>query len=249
MSEKAEETIKTEKESKRHKKGRSQKKSGKSHNIDWTSKLIDLLIVIIGITIAFQLNTWSEDNRSDRLEQEYIKCFFDECNQNKVSLENALDFARSTREDIDTLRHILVSGRYDDDRIMSLTGSMMAIADFSPSVTTMENIIASGEFELIKDNDLRRELVNTYNAYEVTAKLEGLMADYVNEYVTPYFMENYRFSDFSMVDPESVSDIQLENLILGYEAMIIQQVGGYERNLDKQNLLHDRLQRAMNHSN
>lgn len=29
-------------------------------NIDWRSKFIDLLIVIIGITIAFQLNNLNE---------------------------------------------------------------------------------------------------------------------------------------------------------------------------------------------
>ena len=29
-------------------------------NIDWRSKFIDLLIVIIGITIAFQLNNQNE---------------------------------------------------------------------------------------------------------------------------------------------------------------------------------------------
>jgi len=40
------------------------KKTKKKLKIDWNSKLIDLLIVIIGITIAFQLNNLNESNKS-----------------------------------------------------------------------------------------------------------------------------------------------------------------------------------------
>ncbi len=33
--------------------------------IEWKSKIADLLIVIIGISIAFQLNNWNESKKSD----------------------------------------------------------------------------------------------------------------------------------------------------------------------------------------
>lgn len=48
------------------------KKTKRKLKIDWKSKLIDLLIVIVGITIAFQLNTLNESKKSKTQEKDYL---------------------------------------------------------------------------------------------------------------------------------------------------------------------------------
>ena len=208
---------------------------------DWKSKLIDLLIVIIGISIAFKLNNWNELRKTEREKMEYLESFYNENIVNRENLLSALKFSKSTKEDIDTLKQILISGNFSDERIKSLISSMMSMADFSPSTTTMENIIASGEFDLINDIDLRKNIINTYNAYKTTDKFESLLTDYVNEYVTPFFMENFRFSNFSIVNSDLYTDPLFENIVFGYEALLIQQISGYERNLKKQDVLIEKL--------
>ncbi len=46
----------------------------KRFKIDWKSKFIDLLIVIVGISIAFKLNTWNESNKANReIKGDYFK--------------------------------------------------------------------------------------------------------------------------------------------------------------------------------
>ena len=80
-------------------------------NINWESKIIDFLIVIIGITIAFKLNTWNE------------------------------------------------------------------------------SITASREFRLVKEIEVKKIIVNTYNSYNTTLNLENLLSDYVNKYLIPFFIE------------------------------------------------------------
>ena len=71
---------------------------------------------------------------------------------------------------------------------------MPALADFHPSLTTMENITASGEFELISDIELRKKIIDTYNSYKTTSQLEGLIFDFVNQYLTGIF--NFFLDDF-----------------------------------------------------
>ena len=119
-------------------------------NIEWKSKVIDLLIVIIGITIAFQLNNWNESKKSDLEVKDYIESFYGENIDNEANLVSALEFSVSNKKNIDTLKQTLLSKNYTDKRIKILTASMMGLAGYSPSITTMENITASGEFELIK---------------------------------------------------------------------------------------------------
>lgn len=210
-------------------------------NFDWKSKLIDLLIVIFGISVAFQLNNWNESKKTEHEEKEYLESFYSESIDNRDNLVSALNFSKSTKVEIDTLKQILLSKNYSDERIKPLIASMMALSDFSPSTTTMENIIASGEFDLIRDLELRKKLISTYNSYKTTDKLETILNDYVNDYLTPFFMKNFRFSNFSSLDSDFFSDPLFENIIFGYDALLFQQIGGYESNIESQSSLIERL--------
>jgi hypothetical protein len=62
-------------------------------NIDWKSKLIDLLIVIIGITIAFQLEDINEFKKSKAQEKDYLKSFYKENQDNETHLTQTLEYA------------------------------------------------------------------------------------------------------------------------------------------------------------
>lgn len=222
------------------------KKIKLNFNIDWRSKIVDLLIVIIGITIAFKLNTWNESIRTSLEAKDYIESFYIENRTNETNLSSALKFSISNKKDIDTLKQILISKKYDDERIKTLAASMMALATFSPSVTTMENITASGEFKLIKDIELRKQIIDTYNSYNVTLKFEGILSDYVDKYVTPFFFENVRFSDFSSLHSDFKKEPLFENIVFGYEILLNQQIKGYQDNLDEVKLLNEKLATASN---
>jgi len=215
-------------------------------NIDWKSKIIDLLIVIVGITIAFKLNTWNESIKTDLKAKDYIESFYQENSANKTNLIAALKFSESNKKDIDTLKQLLLSKNYTNTKIKTLTASMMGLSNYNPSIITMENITASGEFELIKDIALRKQLISTYNAYNTTLKLEGLLSEYINEYVTPFFFENIRFSDFSSIHSDFIKDPQYENIVFGYEVLLSQQIKGYHDNLEKIKLLNENLTTANN---
>ena len=97
----------------------------------------------------------------------------------------------------------------------------------------MENIKSSGEFELIRNVDLRKKLIETYNSYESTAQFEQLLFDYVNQYITPFFFKNIRFRDFTSLKEDFIKDVEFENMILGYQALLSQKIIGYERSMEK----------------
>ncbi|WP_223552278.1 hypothetical protein [Aestuariivivens sp. NBU2969] len=215
-------------------------------DIDWKSKLIDLLIVIIGITIAFQLNNFNESNKSNAQERDYLRSFYEENRDNELALSLAYEFALKTKDDIDTLKQILLSKNYKDSRIKNLSANMMALSDFNPSLVTMENITESGEFKLISDLEYREKLIDTYNSYKTTSQLESILSDYVNEYVTPFFFRNIRFSDFTSLNNNFKENPEFENIVIGYDALLTQKLKGYEENLEKLKGLNQLLTTANN---
>lgn len=215
-------------------------------DIDWKSKVIDFLIVIIGITIAFKLNTWNESITTNLEAKDYIESFHEENITNEANLVSALEFSELNKKNIDILKQILLLKTYDDKRVKVLTSSMVGLANYSPSVTTMENITASGEFKLIKDVELRKRIISTYNSFNETLKLEKLLSDYINKYVTPFFFENVRFSDFSSIHSDFIKEPLFENIVFGYEVLLSQQIQGYQDNLKELKLLNEKLSATNN---
>ena len=222
------------------------KKRKLKSSIDWKSKIMDLLIVVIGITIAFNLNTWNLSIETNSKVNGYIQNFSAESNANQENLNVAIVFSEENYQNIDTLKSLLLSKKYSDTRIELLSYNMMAMANFAPSRTTMENIKASGDFDLIKDMELRESIINTYNFYDTTSNLENLLSDYVNQYITPFFFENVRFSDFSSIHSDFVKEPKFENIVLGYEVLLKQLINGYHTNMEMQKDLNEKLNRFDN---
>ena len=57
--------------------------------------------------------------------------------------------------------------------------------------------------------------------------------EYVNEYVTPYFFKNLRFSDPSAINQNIIKDPLFENIVLGYAILLNQEIEVYKDNLSK----------------
>lgn len=76
-------------------------------------------------------------------------------------------------------------------------------------------------------------MISTYNSYQTTSQLEGILSDYVNQYVTPFFFENIRFSDFTSLQNDFIKNPEFENIVIGYDALLTQKLKGYEMNLEK----------------
>jgi len=205
--------------------------------IDWTSKLVDLLIVIVGISIAFKLNTWNESKKASNEMIEYLASFHEENTYNKNTLTSALEYSLSIKTDIDSLKVILASEDYDNPNTKIYAASMMSLSNFIPLTTTMDNITASGEFGLIKNPELRKKIIDTYKSYRNTLKVDEILTDYVDKYLTPYFFENVRFSDFNPIGEDFIDNPRFENLVFGYEVLLNQQIRGYEDAIQQINTL------------
>lgn len=212
------------------------------YHIDWTSKLIDLLIVIIGITIAFKLNAWNESTNTSAELKSYLESFEDETAANMENLAIAIDHSHRVKVKMDTLKQILAAGDYDHKDIESLAVSMMSLASFDPSTTTMDNITASGQFELIRKVELRRDIIDNYKGYKTAKQLEGLVYEYVKEYATPFFFEHVRFNDPASAGKDFLKDPKFENIVYGYAVLLDQQIKGYENSREKGRKLAYRLQ-------
>lgn len=212
--------------------------------INWKSKIIDLLIVIVGISVAFKLNTWNENNKANREISEYLLNFQEESTQNKATLSSALEYSVSIKKNLDSLKILLIEKNYNHKNIKKYTSSLMGISNFIPLTTTMDNITASGQFGLIKNTELKKSLIDTYTTYKSSLKVDDLLIDYVDKYLTPYFFDNVRFSDFSTIKEDFIKNPRFENIVYGYEVLLNQQIKHYKNAIEEVDMLLNKFQHA-----
>jgi hypothetical protein len=61
------------------------------------------------------------------------------------------------------------------------------------------------------------------------------------QYASPIFFEKVRFSQFTSIGHDYTKDPIFENIAFGYYGLLNQLINGYEQNLDKVNLLKEKL--------
>ncbi len=114
----------------------------------------------------------------------------------------------------------------------------------------MDNIKASGEFELIKNIELRKKLIQVYHSFEESQKMDALLQDHINKYVVPFYYDNVRFtdfntsnfSDFTSANKGFMESSKFLNTVFGYDVLIEQQLKSYQNSLEKIKALNEDLE-------
>jgi len=212
--------------------------------IEWKSKFVDLIIVIVGISIAFKLNTWHEDKLVRADEKAYLSSFYTEGMLNVEELAEVQKYSLSLKNDIDSLKSLLVSKKYKDPRIAVLSPQMMQFPSFKPITTTLDFIVSSGEFKYISEPLLRMEIVETYNSFEKTVKLEEILSEYISAFVMPVFFNKVQLSTGRLLEPGFYSKAEFENIVFGYDVLLTQLITSYGQSIEKARALNERLSKT-----
>jgi hypothetical protein len=209
--------------------------------INWLFKGVDLLIVILGITIAFNLNTWKDFRRNQSEAREYLKSFLDECQDNRTALQQNLEAGKQKQNQIDSLIDCLEDPTCPAQTIQKRSLNMLSLANKTRFTTTMDNITYSGDFSLIRDKALRKQILELYASYEGLDELEDFSLGYIKTYFGPLLLENRRAEQLLSASFRS----EMSYLALVYRNLVIQQTNGYDLTIQKLDTLIEALQERL----
>jgi hypothetical protein len=130
----------------------------------------EIILVVIGILIALQINNWNEDRKSVIQEALYLKRLLVEISED-ITTFNA-EIIRITKgvETIKTFSDALKkSGSYDSLLVQTAnayfqTGSIYP--NFSSSTSTFDDLSSTGNLKVIRNINLRDSLVKLYAKHE-----------------------------------------------------------------------------------
>lgn len=160
----------------------------------------EILLVVIGILIALQVNTWNQ-NRLDRIEErKMLANIHDEFVQNKKLLNTSLSTTMDAYEAGITLMALMGQehNRVMQHNLDSLLYHMLPADDYLPSNNSINNIIQSGRLNLITNDELI-ELLYEWEVLVGYIKDRDTSSDkWVNEQVLIFLADYISFKEMDI---------------------------------------------------
>ena len=125
----------------------------------------EIILVVIGILIALQINNWNERRKDNIKENHIVKSLYDEFIKNSQYLNERI-ISLSFNEQ--NSRHLLTycnenQTNISADSLLTLIVDALIGPGYSPKVSTFKRILNNDEFNMIRSDSLK-ELLNHYSS-------------------------------------------------------------------------------------
>ena len=214
--------------------------------INWTNHIIELLVVFLGITAGFVLQNDKEQSQNKEFEQKYIEGFRDNVSENIESLLEGIQHDSLWIAESTYALKLIATDSLRLDSANSLIKSMVYYSEFSEQTTTYENILNSGNLNLIEDYDLKQKIVEYHKGLEDFQLLEDYFHDYFSEILMPFLMINYDLFSQKLTVLDTHKSILFKNIFGTQFSLTQQRYEGYKRLLDESIKMEKLLSNKMN---
>lgn len=210
-------------------------KKRKRTKIKWTYYFIELLVVFIGVTAGFLLNNWREETSELKLEKKYLESFYNDVLTDAEDLDSLI-FRSQKKADtmIGILRKsALVGESLNEELAKELVRELMFIEWFTPVNDTYDDIINSGNLNLISNYQLKEKISSYYSFLNQVANVEQYYNKHMDNYGFPMLYKSYHLLNQEFINKESYQSLEFTNMYLGVLALLQQNIKVYREALEK----------------
>ena len=172
----------------------------------------EIILVVIGILIALSINTWNENRKSELKEQVILKFL-------KVNLiENLKLLNLANKATIDAYKaslnlHELTTPNgalVNTNQIDSLISVMFDYFTFDPNSGSINEIINSGQLNIIKNEELRNRISNWSGLVDDTQRDADIANKHAFDNMVMYLSKNGRISNLP-VGNEIIQNLNIKS--------------------------------------
>ncbi|MFD1063240.1 DUF6090 family protein [Winogradskyella litorisediminis] len=179
----------------------------------WKYTLREIIIVIIGITIAFSMNKCAESRTDAKLKEQYLSNLKSDIEADKLQLtKNAKDLKQKLKI-CEELIPILNTGKKQGMPLMNSTFELVQYNTFSPQDITYKTLINSGDLKLIDDFDLKTSIQGHYTQYEQLSDVYFRHTSLVRDYMGRYMIENADYDQLFEGNSPFTNEVLLKNIV------------------------------------
>ena len=153
----------------------------------------EIILVVIGILIALQINNWNENRKNNSEELLILKSLKSEFAENQTLLKDMISRHQVILDSSIILNNLIspepaeiTSGTLD-----TLMYQLLRLPTYSPNVGVINSIIASAKISLIKNNELSTMLSSLNSKLDLYNLVAERNEKDVYEQIIPYIKDKY----------------------------------------------------------
>ena len=155
----------------------------------------EIVLVVIGIMIALQINNWNEHRKEKDQSIFYHEQLINDLEIVIESLNNDIKWAKTVKTEINRATLILEQGIANDSTLKILDfalGNYFRLNRELPEITSYEEMKSSGQLKLIYNKSLRKKIADYLRFHHNTANIYTELNSKVNhsEFLDPFVKYN-----------------------------------------------------------
>ncbi|MDJ0762137.1 MAG: hypothetical protein QNJ97_04035 [Myxococcota bacterium] len=178
-------------------------------NINWLEKLGELSIIVVGILVAFSLDSCWEAISDSSKEQAYLVRLKADFKENQERLESTLEFEQLINDSIKTAVGLFKTPPSDKsaNQLAALMPKMLTFSRFIPVSGTYGSLRYSGDIKLLSNDKLRQHLVSFDGLWELAQKELDRLGDWTYEILSRPVAQEFVLAELQLIDPNQQGDL------------------------------------------
>ncbi len=170
----------------------------------------EIILVVIGILIALQINNWNETRKNKATEQQLLSSLLQEFETNLEILNNTIETNTKIFETCVKIGEFtgpslpIIS---EKELSQYMVGAFKYESRYMPNQGTLNEISNSGKLSLISDPTLRKAISEWQSQFELVKNQENYVVE-GRDYTHKFFINNGNFRRHLYVIDESLIDVK-----------------------------------------
>ncbi len=204
-------------------------------NFNWQQRLSELVVVFLGVYMAFALNNWKENRKAKDLESRYLRGIVSDLDSDIDYLQEKLDTSRYFQLAVNTFISRLHTKNFESDSAtLKQVIALLSVVEFIPNKATFNSLSANGNLAIINDFELNKKITDLYiGQYNNLERIEQNTNNQSYMVKVPYFHEKLKYGKDGIVNKEVFYDTKFFNLAHSSQYFWYEKVKIYEETLQK----------------
>lgn len=175
----------------------------------------EILLVMIGILLAFQVSKWYDNSIKRTNEIKYYQNIKDQINEDRYLINGELRYNDRIKDQFKyAIKIIENNDRSKMDTLGIIVRNLIEYSDFDKQSNIYETMVNSGEIKLLNNHEIVHLIRILEERYTYLNRMENIHYDAVMQYAAPGMISAIKMQSGEIMKPEKIYSFQFQNLIL-----------------------------------
>lgn len=194
----------------------------------------EILLIMIGILLAFQVNNWNEKRNNKKTELLYYQNIKRQLHEDMNLIYGVIDYNNFYLAQYEFANHIIeANDRSKIDTLGYISLELTNYSDFDRQSNIYETLVNSGQIELLHNYEVIERLQRLEETYIYINRMENVHFDFILQFAAPDLLSSINYSTRTVEKPDKLYTFEFQNLLLSAIGIMIEKDEIYNRALDE----------------